>query len=185
MVVDTCKNPVVDPNTGSFAWEDGFYKFYHCFLSSSLKYITSNLKSVTLYIAPRGDKYPHRSEILERTIGGELREALGVPLEVIDIKRSPPKNSRLHQFADVLLGAVSYKFNRHDPRSPSHKMPICETIEHFVGQPLDLDFYPNQRPFNVWGWVPCGRPRWVKGASGVVKRELHLYNRNINQSTAK
>lgn len=168
MVVDTRKYPLQHPASGANTREQGFYRFYHWFLVGSIKNVLAEGTRFELIIAPRSDQYPFNKEILESTLAGALRRDLPDSFESSAIAISNPKLSRIHQLADLLLGAVSYQFNRRtrDPKGKSHKKILHDHVRHRVDRDLDQDFLPNDRPFNVWGWTPKGSKRWVRGARG-------------------
>lgn len=151
LVVDTKKYPLVDPSFDCNTEEEGFYKFYHHFITRSVTLVASDADEYELWVASLSDQYPYRTEILNATIAGTLKKMLGAEVKVHQIKRTSPKEYRLHQLADVLLGAVSFKFNRND--DTARKRSLCGLIEAKVGQSLDSDFVPGQRPFNVWQFV--------------------------------
>jgi hypothetical protein len=103
---------------------------------------------------------------LSTTISGGLRHRLGANFEIADVVRGAPKALRVHQLADVLLGAVTYSLSRAETRSP--KAAIVERIEARLGRSLTGDFFPNVRPFNVWYFSAIGTHRWAPGSSGTV-----------------
>jgi len=165
LVVDTSSNPLTRAPWSSTD-EEGFYKFYHFFITRSLEQIGVSAPCVDLRVAILKDQYPYRTEILQKTVGGRLKEELGDSALVTEVVRGTPKMIRLHQLADVLLGAVTYRVNERDPEGRSHKRGLCEHIEGRVGRRLDHDFLPPERPFNVWFFSSIGQDRWGKGARG-------------------
>ena len=166
LVIDTHRNPLQDPEHGCDTAEDGFYKFYHFFISRGLQQLRARSDHFALYVASASDQYPYRAEILTSTVGGTLKQHFGDNTAVTEVERSSPKQMRLHQLADVLVGAVSYRYNRND--SESEKAQIAEAIEQRVGKVLTADFFPNERPFNVWAFAPLGGRRWTPGSRGKV-----------------
>lgn len=166
LVIDTSRNPLRDPDHGCDTLEDGFYKFYHFFISRSLQAVDARSDRFELYIASASDQYPYRADILESTIGGAMRQRFGGAASVTEVERTSPRQKRLHQLADVLVGAVSYRYNRND--SEAEKAQIAELIEHRLGKPLTADFFPSERPFNVWAFAQSGSQRWTPGSQGRV-----------------
>ena len=146
--------------------EEGFYKFYHFFITRSLEQIGSAAPCIDLRVAILKDQYPYRTEILQKTVGGRLKEEFGDRTLITEVIRGSPKMARLHQLADVLLGAVTYRISKRDPQGKSRKRQLCEHVERQVGRRLDHDFYPGERPFNVWFFSSTGQARWGIGASG-------------------
>lgn len=165
LVVDVLTNPLTREPWSSTD-EEGFYKFYHFFITRSLEQVAAHAPCVDLRVAILEDQYPYRTEILQKTIGGRLKEEFGDSTLVTEVERGTPKMARLHQLADVLLGAVTYRINNRDPKGKSRKRELCEHIESRVGRRLDHDFYPNERPFNVWFFSSTGQKRWGKGSTG-------------------
>ncbi len=168
MLVDTSTNPLRAPAWGCNTEEDGFYKFYHFFITRSLENVATRSQCLDLRIAILPDQYPYRGDILGKTVAGRLKDEFGSGTLVTEVNRKTPKMARIHQLADVLLGAVTYRAGGRDPRGQSKKLPLCEHIESRVGRPLDHDFLPNERPFNVWFFASTGSSRWGKGARGTV-----------------
>lgn len=171
MLVDTKRHPLKHSASRSDTAERGFYKFYYSFLSRSLKIVATNPRRFKLVVGATTDQYRFRTDILENTVAGKLRSAFGVPLEMTSLERTDPRNSRCHQLADLLLGAVTYCFNRptRDPEGTSHKRAVHDAVRSLAGRDLDTDFLPTERPFNVWAWARKGQPRWARGAGGVVR----------------
>lgn len=168
MVVDTDRYPIRHPASKANSWEQGFYRFYSMFLSASIDQVGGDSEALQLLVAPRSDRYPHNAQVLEATIGGRLRSRYGSHLKIRAFDWSSPKASRLHQLGEVLLGAVSFRFNRRERPVGTHKAELHAAIEELVGQDLAVDFKPDARPFNVWAWTRPGERRWNEGASGTV-----------------
>ncbi|WP_419166794.1 hypothetical protein [Candidatus Palauibacter sp.] len=171
MIVDTKRHPLKHPASRADTAEQGFYKFYYSFLSRSLKIVATNPCQFKLVVGATTDQYRFRTDILENTVAGKLRSAFGVPLEMTSLERTDPRDSRCHQLADLLLGAVTYRFNRstRDPEGRSHKRAVHDAVRSLAGRDLDTDCLPAERPFNVWAWAPKGQRRWAPGAGGVVR----------------
>lgn len=165
LAVDVRNNPLTR-EPWSTTDEEGFYKFYHFFITRSLEQIGGKVPCVDLRVAVLQDQYPYRTEILQKTVGGRLKEEFGDSTVVTEVERGTPKLARVHQLADVLLGAVTYRVNNRDPEGKSRKRELCEHIEGRVGRRLDQDFYPSERPFNVWFFSSTGQARWGKGSRG-------------------
>lgn len=165
LVIDVHRNPLTKEPWSS-DHEEGFYKFYHFFITRSLEQMGATAPCLDLRVAVLEDQYPYRTEILQKTVAGRLKEEFSDDTLVTDVVRDTPKMARLHQLADVLLGAVTYRVNNRDPEGTSHKRGLCEHIERHVGRQLDVDFFPSERPFNVWFFTSSGQDRWGKGASG-------------------
>lgn len=167
LLVDIRKNPLTkEPSSSSD--EEGFYKFYHFFITRSLEQVGARAPCVDLRVAVLEDQYPYRTEILQKTVGGRLKEEFGDSTIVTEVLRDTPKMARLHQLADVLLGAVTYRVSGRDPKGTSRKRPLCEHVEARVGRRLDTDFFPSERPFNVWFFSSSGQTRWGKGSKGTA-----------------
>jgi hypothetical protein len=164
MVVDTHQHPLKHEESGATTEELGFYRYYHLFLTRSTALVAREAENVVLHVADVDDQYQHRTEVLVKTITGKMKELLPGSFAVADLDRPSPKESRIHQLADVLTGAVSYRLNGRS----SHKEEICQRIETRLGQRLDEDVLPNAHPFNVWGFAPKGGARWTKGSRGRV-----------------
>jgi hypothetical protein len=162
---------VVDQQRYPLAWgkdteEEGFYRFYHSLLSRSLATFARHAASYQLHVAIAPDRYAHRGDILQRTVGGTIGRASGRTWQVVEVIRGRPKSYRVHQMADILLGAVTARLNARAP--DSHKQDLIALVEERVGQRLDHDFKPGARPFNVWFFARKGEKRWAAGADGTV-----------------
>jgi hypothetical protein len=168
MIVDTRRNPLRSTLGNCSTDEDGFYKFYHFFITRSLEIVARDATNVDLRVAVSPDQYPYRSEVLQATVGGRLRNELPDRTVVTEVFRETPKMHRLHQLADVLLGAITFRVNERDPQGLSHKAHLCGHIESLVGRRLDRDFMPGERPFNVWSFASRGSSRWADGSHGYV-----------------
>jgi hypothetical protein len=167
LVLDTVSNPLKAPAFGCNTVEDGFYRFYHHFLTKSTEKVAGFwARRFTVYVADTEDSYQHRTEILVTTVNGALRKALAANFEKADIRRVVPKANRLHQLADVLAGAVSYRKNQ--AGRPSWKGHVAAVIEEHVGGSLEQDFGPEERPFNIWWFAARGKRRWAPGSRGWV-----------------
>lgn len=147
LVIDTIRNPLRHPASGAATEEAGFYKFYHFFIRASVQIVAPDARGILLNVAVTADRYPYRTEILGKTVAGALKAQLSGDFEVAEVIRDSPKMNRLHQLADVLTGAVTYRLSGRDPGGTSHKRLICEAIEQQVGKRLDRDFLPSERPF--------------------------------------
>jgi hypothetical protein len=152
LVVDTHKYPLEDPEFDCHSEEDGFYRFYYAFVSRSLAIVADQAIECEVVVASTEDQYPYRTEILTATVGGALKAKLGDDVKVTEVQRESPRVRRLHQLADVLLGAVSCRYNRYD--ESTFKYQICDQLETRLGRALTSDFLPQQRPFNVWRFLP-------------------------------
>ncbi len=165
LVIDTVQNPLRHDGYSCSTHEQGFYKFYHYFLTKTVQKAAWRGSRFTFNLASTSDSYPHRTEVLSKTVNGALNRAVGKKFEHVNVRRPEPKESRIHQLADVLLGAVSYAANgRHN-----FKGEIVDVIEGYVGKRLSHDFMPMERPFNVWWWVSKGQKRWAPGSRGFVE----------------
>jgi len=162
LIINTLTNPI---KFGDNSWEDGFYKFYFYFITRSISYIpnVSNAE-FELNVADKTDSYKFRTEVLQITTSGALKG--NYPKSTVnEIKRDRPKQSRVHQLVDILLGCVTYRFNGKDS---DNKKALVDYFELRIGTPLNKDFKPDIRPINVWGFSSRGQRRWVVGATGVV-----------------
>ena len=163
MVVDTHQNPMRCPQFGCETWEDGFYKFWYQFLVESARIVASNAKSFRLVVGDKTDEYPYRTEVLQTTVKGGLSGHLGSRFEVFELGRGRPKEQRVHQLADCLLGAVTHRLNKGDDAS-GHKTELREHVQAKVGKALNWDFGPHERPFNIWSFTAKGQKRWAPGS---------------------
>lgn len=166
MVVNTHLTPLRSEKFDCPTEEVGFYKFYYQFITRSLRIVAVGSTQFEIIVASLPDQYPYRTEVLRATVSGRLKQQFGDDTTVTEVTRGDPRQRRLHQLADVLLGAVSYAYNR--SHRQSEKARICATLEARAGQPLDIDFRPEERPFNVWPFGPKGTRRWASGSQGVV-----------------
>jgi hypothetical protein len=163
LIINTQTNPI---QLTEKSWEEGFYKFYFHFITRSLFNITNSYNTeFELNIADKTDSYQFRTEVMQITTSGALKGHYGEKCTLNEIKRDNPKQSRVHQLADVLLGCVTYRFNN---KSNENKEELIQFFEKTIRTKLNIDFKPNNRPINVWGWTSKGQKRWVEGANGVV-----------------
>ena len=166
LVVDTRQNPLRSGEFKCKTDEGGFYKFYHFFVTRSFSIVAPHADEYEVVAGSIDDQYPYRTEILTNTVSGALREVFGGDIKVSEVKRASPAQTRLHQLADVLLGAVSFRYNRYNRCAP--KAAICHRVEERTGRTLDKDFRPRTRPFNIWAFTSTGRNRWVPESAGRV-----------------
>jgi hypothetical protein len=166
LVVDTHRNPLRHAAWKCNTDEDGFYKFYHHFIAGSFGRVADRAQKWEIVAASLEDQYAYRTEILGTTTAGALRAQFQTAATVTEVRRADPRQARVHQLADLLLGAVSFRFNR--PKLEGHKQALCEAVERRVGRTLSKDFFPSVRPFNVWTFAPIGSARWAKGSRGEV-----------------
>jgi hypothetical protein len=166
LVVDTKLNPLRNPQFKCPTREDGFYKFYHFFITRSFQHVAKGARRFDVTVASTEDQYPYRTQVLSITVAGALRKHFGADTVIHEVDRADPKQARVHQLADVLLGAVSFKYNRFDPAS--HKAIISRAIEERTGRNLRADYRPADRPFNVWSFGSKGTHRWAPGARGRI-----------------
>lgn len=167
IVLDQQKYPLKAPEYGANTEEEGFYRFYHSFLTRSIGKVAPREPPYQLHVAVTPDRYRHRTEILQKTVGGTLGKSSGRNWQIVEILRGQPKSYRIHQAADVLVGAVTCRVNDRNPRSPKRR--LLEAIEQRLGKQLDHDFLPDERPFNVWFFTRVGDRRWASGSSGKVR----------------
>lgn len=167
IVLDQDTYPLKAPQYGAETEEDGFYRFYHSFLTRSIAKIAPNDPPYQLHIAITPDRYPHRTEVLQKTVGGTVGKAAGRSWQIVEILRGRPKSYRTHQMADVMVGAVTCRMNMRNQGSP--KWALLEAIERNIGKQLDQDFKPWERPFNVWSFARAGDRRWAPGSEGRVR----------------
>ncbi|CAN5796162.1 hypothetical protein BH23GEM9_BH23GEM9_15970 [soil metagenome] len=168
IVLDRARYPLRAPQYGAHTEEEGFYRFYHSFLTRSIAKVASGAAGYQLHIAMTPDRYPHRSDILRKTVGGTVGRGAGRPWQIVDVIRGQPKSYRVHQLADVLLGAVMHRVNARNDASPKEMM--VQQFEARLGKRLDEDCMPSERPFNVWFFARAGDSRWAPGGSGRVRR---------------
>lgn len=166
MVVDQTRYPLKAPVYKSHTAEEGFYRYYHTLLTRSIAKVAPHEPPYRLHVAFTSDQYPYRSDILQRTVGGAVGRALGRDWRLVEIVREPPKKYRIHQAADILLGAVTFRNNGRG--AGEHKTKLMNAVERHVGKRLDRDFIPGERPFNVWFFARAGDRRWAKGSRGRV-----------------
>ncbi len=143
--------------------EEGFYKFYYQFITKSIFNITRQKEDIEfeLHVADKPDSYQYRTEILNCTIGGCLKQEFGKYCHLKEIERGKPKEYRVHQLADVLLGCVTYRFNK----KSNNKEPLVAYVESRNGKLFD-DYKPWERKFNVWAFSSTGQKRWAPRAKG-------------------
>lgn len=162
LIINTETNPIKFLDK---SWEEGFYKFYFYFITRSISYIPKDtFTDFELNVADKTDSYKYRTEVLQITTSGALQKNYPTCI-VNEIKRDRPKQSRVHQMVDILLGCVTYRFNGKDS---DNKRALVEYFEKRIGTSLNKDFKPNIRPINVWGFSSKGQKRWVKDATGIV-----------------
>ncbi len=134
LVINKNTNPLRHHGFGCDTAEVRFYKFYNHFLTASVRKTAWRGTRFTFRVASTIDNYPHR-------IKGALRRAVGSKLDRVEILRPEPKECRLHQLTDILLGAVSYRANGRS----SFKGHICERIEGYV-RAVDSRFLSSRTP---------------------------------------
>ncbi|MGQ7161495.1 DUF3800 domain-containing protein [Corynebacterium diphtheriae] len=135
IVVD---NQKVDLSYHNNDQELGFYKFYY----QMLKHKLINGCSYRIYCDLKTNKMRGRASTLEHYL---QTYCLG-SVEMVQLL--PSNDLPLMQLTDLLLGAVSTKFNFRIPKSPA-KNEVISTIERHIGH-LIQPTRKNEQKFNVF-----------------------------------
>lgn len=120
--------------------ELGFYKFYY----QLLKHWIETGENYWIFLDHKKNKLPDRLHTLKRFLN---RSTLG---NVNEIQAIESKESLLIQLADVLMGAVGYKF--HNKNTSEAKLRIVSKIEEHIGRPIQNGTYRNTHKFNIF-WI--------------------------------
>ena len=117
--------------------ELGFYKFYY----QLLYHWCEPLKDYWIFLDYKRNKESDRLH----TLSDVLNNASFSFIKSVQAIES--KESLLIQLADVLIGAVGYKYNNYD--TSDAKLKILEVIERHIGHPIQRT-YKTARKFNVF-----------------------------------
>ncbi|HHY54978.1 MAG TPA: DUF3800 domain-containing protein [Chloroflexi bacterium] len=129
--------------------ELGFYKFYFQLISRNL---TSG-DLYWLYTDERRNRRASRLSTLKITVNRWWQKRAGVePLRAVEPRRS--HDEELIQLADILLGAISYAWNK---RTGSEaKLLLTTHIATQMGWPtLQLSTERLAKKLNIWHWQPA------------------------------
>lgn len=121
--------------------ELGFYKFYYQMLVHRL----SADGVYRVFCDERPDRERGRIRDLERCLRAKTNAHL-------DVQALPSSQVVLMQMCDVLLGAVSAKFNRKDIASPA-KRALVDEIQNRIGHEI-RPTYPSESKFNIFQIQP-------------------------------
>lgn len=121
--------------------ELGFYKFYYQMLVHRL----SADGVYRVFCDERPDRDPGRIRDLERCLRAKSHAQ-------VDVQALPSSQVVLMQMCDVLLGAVSAKFNRTEIASEA-KRSLVEEIESSIGHEI-RPTYPSESKFNIFQIQP-------------------------------
>ncbi|MBJ6362165.1 DUF3800 domain-containing protein [Paenibacillus sp. GCM10012307] len=117
--------------------ELGFYKFYY----QLLKHWIDEREKYWIYLDYKKNKLPDRlhqlESVLEKTVPGKVQE----------IQAINSRDSLMIQLADVLIGAVGYKF--HNCNTSKAKLKIIERLETYIEDEIQSTF-KSERKFNVF-----------------------------------
>lgn len=117
--------------------ELGFYKFYYQLLVHWL----NSKETYWIYLDHKKNKLPDRLHTLERVLERSANANIG------DVQAIESKQSLLIQLADVLIGAVGYKY--HQLQSSNAKLSVVEYIEKKLGHEIYAT-PKSERKFNVF-----------------------------------
>lgn len=130
-------------------WHDNnielmFYKFYYFMLRGWL----DDCNDYRVFTDVRTNSLPGRLRELERVLNNAALTSS------IDVQAIPSQESVLMQIADVLTGAVSYKF--HYRRSSNPKLALVQHIESRLGRLLNGATAKSEQKFNIFRFKPGG-----------------------------
>jgi len=117
--------------------ELGFYKFYYQLLVHWL----NPRETYWIYLDHKKNKMSDRLHTLEDVLLNSVNVKIG------DVQAIDSKQSILIQFADVLIGAVGYKYHRLD--SSEAKLSVIKYIEEKLGSEIYAT-PKSERKFNVF-----------------------------------
>lgn len=117
--------------------ELGFYKFYY----QLLFHWCEPLESYWIFLDYKKNKQSDRLHTLEKVLNNATFS------HIKDVQAIESKQSLLIQLADVLIGAVGYKFNGYN--SSDAKLKLIERIEEYIGRTIQKTF-KSARKFNVF-----------------------------------
>lgn len=117
--------------------ELGFYKFYY----QLLFHWCEPLQNYWIFLDYKKNKQSDRLHTLEKVLNNATFSYIK------DVQAIESEQSLLIQLADVLIGAVGYKFNGYN--SSYAKLKLIERIEKYIGQTIQKTF-KSARKFNVF-----------------------------------
>lgn len=129
--------------------ELGFYKFYYLFISRKL----SPHCLYWLYTDERNNRRANRLTTLKDVVNNwSIREYGAQPLQHIEPCRS--HNEDFIQLADIIMGALAYRWNGLDTSEP--KLALAKHIADRLGwNDLNHCTSRTENKFNVWHWKPA------------------------------
>ncbi|GAB6179935.1 hypothetical protein JCM14036_12540 [Desulfotomaculum defluvii] len=117
--------------------ELGFYKFYY----QLLKHWVDEREDYWIYLDHKKNKNPDRLKMLRRYLDGYAAGRIN------DVQAINSKESLLIQLADVLTGAVGYRF--HELNTSEAKLHLIDRIENNLGHRI-YKTAKSVRKFNVF-----------------------------------
>lgn len=131
------------------SWHDNnvelmFYKFYYFMLRGWL----DDCNDYRIFTDVRTNSLPGRIKELERI----LRNA--ALTSSVSLQAIPSRESALMQLADVLTGAVGYKYHGHT--TGAAKLELIQHIEQRLGRQVNIGMPKSEDKFNVFRFKPGG-----------------------------
>ena len=121
-----------------------FYKFYYQLLHHWLL----DFNTYRIFTDLRTNRVQQRLEKLREVLDASNRFA-----NIASVQALPSEQLDLLQLADMLIGAVGYRF--HSEKSSSAKLDVMRKIEAQLGHPIQPT-RKNEEKFNVYCWRPGG-----------------------------
>jgi len=120
-----------------------FYKFYYQLLHHWI--LDQNVYRV--FVDVRTNRAGNRVQVLQRCLGYSNL------LSTVSVQALPSDELDLMQLADVLIGAVGYKFHKLD--TSKAKLAVVQEIEQLLGRPIH-GTGPGEEKFNVFHFRGSG-----------------------------
>lgn len=117
--------------------ELGFYKFYYQLIYHWLE----PLENYAIFLDHKKNRLPDRLHVLNDVLNNSSFSFVN------RVQAIPSKESVLIQLADLLMGAVGYKFHNH--HNSSAKLEVIKRIETHLGHPIRKT-YKNESKFNIF-----------------------------------
>ncbi len=121
-----------------------FYKFYY----QLLHHWILDFNTYRVFTDLRTNRVKQRLERLRQILDNSNYFA-----DVASVQALPSEQLDLLQLADLLIGAVGYRF--HGGVASSAKMAVAQAIEHRLGRPIQPTRKTEEK-FNVFRWRPGG-----------------------------
>ncbi|WP_457601539.1 DUF3800 domain-containing protein [Hydrogenivirga sp.] len=131
--------------------ELAFAKFYYLYVSRRCYFYVKDLKRPCKFIVVMDDRdSPYSQEDIKKLTNKYLLQKTDGKANIVSIKRASSQNEIFIQLVDLLIGAVSYRFNRESKVYQGQKQELRETRDRISKMVVGL--LKDRKA--IWRWKP-------------------------------